>query len=203
MKLKLEMVESVAVLTVSESVVMQDIQILKAGLAKLFSSNKKKVLLDLRPVAESTLTDEVRLQLALIASWATSQDAQVFNVSLLEGVGHTNEREAGVKLFDNPLARVTVSETQLTAQVRAAQKRKEEAEKKLNADPASAQLKELRRQNRELLRTIDGLEHSITRLMKGRKGPYASDSDEKKWKELQATVVGVLEQKKLMPAGAK
>jgi hypothetical protein len=203
MKLKLETVEGVAVLTVSETLVMQDIQILKAGLSKLFAAEKKKVVLDLRAVAEATLNEEVRLQLAMLPSWAQTVDAQVLNVSLLEAVGQAPEREAAIKLFDNPLTRVAINETKLAAQVRSFQRRKDELEKQLSSDPASAGLKELRKQNKDLIQQTRVLQDEINRLMKGRRSPYPADAEGKKWKELNDTVLGIMNQNKMLQGGPK
>ncbi len=203
MKLKLEMVENVAVLTVSESIMMQDIQILKAGLTKLIAADKKKIILDLRAVAEATLGEDARLQLAMLPSWAQTQNAQVLNVSLLEAVGQAQEREAAIKMFDNPLSRVAINETKLAAQVRSFQKRKDALEKQLANDPAAAKLEELRKQNKELGLLTQGVQDEIARLMKARRAPYSSEADDKRWKELYGTVLGVMEQKGMLKGGAK
>jgi hypothetical protein len=199
MKLKLEIEQGIAILSVTESVGPQDVLVLKAGLTKLIQSGKKSILIDLtralKPGPESVIQE-----LASLPAWAQATDAQVIFASSLSQLGPSTTRDQALHSFNSSGAKLLSVEAKLVSQLTALQQKKTVAEQKLSGRAAEeGDLKTMRRENAELKKLVRTLEKQIRDLLKSRREPFLSPITQPQIDAAQRTIINVLKQEGTIP----
>ena len=200
MKLKLEVEQGIAILSITETVASQDILVMRAGLSKLFQSGKKSVLLDLTQMSRSSATEAILHELMTVPGWANGSDAQVIIASSVAGFGQAQSRQQGVQLFNSSGAKLLASEAKLASQLRALQDQKSAAEQNLGSRGSlDADVRSLKRENAELKQLIKNLEKQIKQLLKSRTEPFESAITRPQTDAIHKTIANVLKQEGLIP----
>jgi hypothetical protein len=173
MKLKLETQDAVTVLVVTEAVETSHIPILKAGLAKLFQTGKKTILLDFSQVAEKDFKDpSLFQQIAELRGWSQLSDAQVIVVSAIQNLGHAPSREAGIQLLSSPVGQLQALESKLQAEYKMLEAKKAALQQKVGASTTDDQ-KKLLAENSRLKKEIAQTEKLCRKFLKSRnKDPF-------------------------------
>lgn len=199
MKLKLEAMEGVTILSVSDFIGTQHLPVLKAGLTKLFQSGKKTVLVDLCALGEEAFQPlEVTQDIAALRSWALENGGHLVIASPVPSLGDAASREQALQALSSPLGRLQALEARLQTQLRALEARKDEIEKRVTAmDQAGGDVRALRRENGELKARIADFERQIRSRLETRTHPAESQAG--KFEIASRILVSVLEQEGVLP----
>ena len=203
-KLKLEMQQNVAILSVLESVVVQDVAVLRAGLNKIFQSGRKSVVVDLTGLSEGSLGDGAASELVQLGAWAASLEGQVIIASPIAAVGQAPDREKAVALLGTNIAKLLANEARLNSQIKTLQARKAQLEKALGAAQGGGtqDAQALKQEAYRLKQLVESLESQIKLLMKDRKDPFLpNDTLAKKRDTLNDTVISILRERGMIPNG--
>ena len=196
MKLKLQVEDDVTVLAVTETVDPAQLPVLKAGLNKLFQSEKRLVILDLMAVPDSNLLhpDVVSAILAL-PGWAKEQAAHLQVVSSAATVATAPSLADAIRALKNPLTKLLLLEAKLEKQLKALEKQKNDISQKVEtATAGKSDLKMLRHENSAFKNTVAILEDYIQVNLRKRTQPVTSGALKLKQENLRNLLVTVLEQ---------
>ena len=127
MKLKLSHQEGIQLLAVTESLLPQEISILRAGILKILHSDAPGLILDLSHArVDSNFISQVRAE-------TQSLPTPLIIVSTQEGVGDVPTVQEGLARLNSPLKRLLTRESQVNQQITASEATKKELEFKLNS----------------------------------------------------------------------
>jgi len=195
LKLKMETDDDVTILTVSESVELPHFAILKAGLKKLFSSEKKVILLDLNSAEPACLKKpEIVYEIVALPKWAQDCAAQVIVISSVSELGGTPTRDEALKTLKSPIGKLLSLETRLQAQLKILEQQKNEIVQKIGGKAGGPDPKALRRENSDLRRVITTLEENIQRYLAKRSNPHDSGAMKLRSETLKDLLLTILEQ---------
>ena len=193
MKLKLEVQEGITILSVTEDVQAQHGPILKAGIAKLFQSGKKSILLDLTAVTQ--LDEPAAKDIEAIRATAPELEGQLVVASPLEGLGQAPNREIAIKQINSPLFGLLATEAQLTAKLKRLDKQKNEFNEKLTSmKSADGDILKLRKENSDLKQMIRTLEKQVYKLLTVRIDSTKNDAITDRIAMVEKTVSEILVQ---------
>ena len=200
-KIKLESQENLTVLVVSETLQPSELPILRAGLAKLFQSGHKVVLLDLIAVPQQDLrTPEAIASIAGCRIFASEQGAQLVIASPVNGIGDVALRSEAVQQMNSPLGRLLALEKRLIAQIRKVEEHKSLLDGKMKTvEQTSGQVLNLRRENFELKRRLNELEKQVRHRFEARSLSYANELNRAKYEAAVRVLVSVMEQEGVLP----
>lgn len=180
MKLKLEETDGVAVLAVLPSgtrVTHAQVQVIKAGLKKLFESGKSPLVIDFTQIPEAEFEDKDLIQvLATLPGWALEHSALLAIASPIAGLGQAATRAEAIQIVKSPSIKLIAQEAQLKAKQTLLTKEKKELEQKLNSvTSGGGDIKALQKEQSDLKRIIQGLEKQLALMLKEDRKPFSSD----------------------------
>lgn len=201
MKLKLEAMDGITILSVSDFIGPQHLAVLKAGLLKLFQSGKKTVLMDLAGLAEESFQPlEVTQEIAALPSWALEQGGHLTIASPIPGLGDTPNREKAMDALTSPLGKMMALEARLMAQLKTIEAKKDEIEKRIaSMSEDSGDIRELKRENRDLKSRVADLEKQIRTRLETRTNVSESQLTASKIEAASRILISVLEQEGVLP----
>jgi hypothetical protein len=165
-KLKLEVQENIHILCITEDVLAQYAQMLKAGIIKLFRSGKKTILLDM---VNATQVDEAIIrELQVIANYAPEIDCQIVIASPITGFGHAPSRDLAIKMMTAPIFGLMSTEAKLQARIKKLEKSKTNLMERLAALKDATEIFQLTKSNTDLRTAIKALERKVQRLLNAR-----------------------------------
>lgn len=214
MKVKLDAIGAIKVLSILEDLPLAQIPIIRAGIQKILQSGADKLILDLSAIASAPddAWKNVRLLQALAPPGKiiiVAKKAEVADFSDLDSaLGHA--RGAGAPPPEAPAAATAPAasggapqseEAQLTAQKNSLTSRKKVLEAQITAANAKGDIKAMRQENTNLKKSIRYLESLIKSLMQERKAePFVAEAIGQKMTNLESVVTPVLVEKKLVRA---
>ena len=203
-KLKLEIDGDITFLVVSEAVDMKQLPVLKAGLKKLFQSNKKTIVLDFLAVPETCFQQDTAMtsEISQLPKWAQELGAQLLVASGADGVHGYASRQGALEYLQVEINRLLATENQLTHELAEAEQLKAEIRKKLDTNAAEiAKLKNLKKDHSRLKKEITQLEEAIQRQLARRIPPVETlMSIKQKNTTVRNLLITVLEQEGAIPA---
>jgi hypothetical protein len=192
-KLKLEMHNQVAVLTVSEGLTPKDGAILRAGLGKLIQSGKKVLLLDLVAVPIKDFDAGLAADLASLQGWAQDSEAQLLIASPAAKIGNAATRAEALHILESPLASLLAVEARLKSRADKLARLKAETEKLLAAgDAQGGDIRTVRQENGRLRKMNHAVEKRLEKLLATRKQDFVNDANRAKADALERTLVFLL-----------
>jgi hypothetical protein len=202
-KLKLEAQDYGMILSVTESISAQEIPVLRAGLGKIFQTQKNPVLLDLSQLPDAQLRNPQTLtQLLALKASSAAEDHELFVITPVERLGDAGTRDQGIALIRTPLARFIALESTLQLEVAELERQKGVLEKKLQAiDSGAGSLRKLRKENSDLRKRLSFVEPQVRSLLTARREPLASDPMTARLKAVERTLGSVLESQGILQAG--
>jgi len=198
-KLKLESIDEIKVLTVSEEITPQHAAVLQAGLTKLFSADETLVLLDLTGVSE--VNSETLIKIGELRMVAANMDATLAIASAIPGFGDATTREEVLTKLQSPLAKFLSNEAKLQAKFQRLTRKKEAVEQKLHQHGGhEEEIKDKKKRNSDLRANIRRLEAILKELSATREDePADTRALQMKATTLDQTLTAVLEQEGVLP----
>ncbi len=209
MKLKKNQTDSYTVLSVSESVALKDVQILKAGLIPLLASADRPVILDLNDAEvqhPEGAKELASLPQALLQGGApaplivrkSSKTPKIPELLCEETLGEAESKAASA------LGRLAFFEPTLQSRIRRLETEKNAAEARSKAaGGAAGELRAARAENARLKRLIQRLERALGRVAKTRTAPLSANSLLDRQEEIEKAIHGILKSQGLLPSGGK
>jgi anti-anti-sigma regulatory factor len=195
MKLKLETLNDLTVLNVSEDIKTGEPAILKAGLQKIITSGAKKVLVDF---TTATQIQEAEIQALAVLPTTLIGEAMVFFCGPQPQFTQAKTREEAVLAMESPLGQVLATENILKKKIELLNKLKAELAAKLaQSGGAENDVKSLKKDKSEL------------KILIQQTGTFLKDYVEKKteikptpgspeWESVKKTVHSILQTQKVI-----
>ncbi len=199
MKLKLEVQGDVTILSVSEEILPPHPSVLRAGIMKLFTSGKKKLLLDLTAI---TQVDEAPLrEIVALQNLTVEHDAQMAIASTLPGIGHAPSREEALKLMASQLFLLLATEKRLQIELQNLEKQRNDINTKLSGlKSGDTDAKSLKAENSAMKMLAKQFEKQIRVLLNARQDPKPVPAPiAAKMGAVQNILTGILEQEGVLP----
>lgn len=177
MKLKLDPTPNVLFLQITETVDLNQLTILRAGLAKILPTAKKPVILDLMPIAPADSDSRAFLLAAgSLMSWANQQGSKLLIVGPWPEEGHFPTRELAAEALSKPCGEMVIRERTIKDRVADLEYRKSQLETML-AERASknTDLRTLKAKFSTLSMQVTELDSQVHAYWDNRKPP-ADDS---------------------------
>jgi hypothetical protein len=169
MKLKLDTHGAVSVLSVSGPLAASDLDVLKAGLAKLQAQGQSPLLVDL---TQAQPDSRIRMRLLELYGASPSEQSILAIASPDAEIATAPSVKECLALLSSPSAKLLAQEARLKGLVARAKSLKAEISQKLNDTAAlGAEIKKLRRENSGLGAAITALETGIQNQLKNRRPP--------------------------------
>ena len=197
MKLRLVAKNGIPILVVTEDLSHQHAEVLKMGIAKLFQSGKRTIILDLTGVTHAEPVD-----LTDVAAFGLDTPEvrnQLIVASPIEGVGHAPNLLGALQLVGTPIAKLMATEAWLKNRFKTLEKKRVDLKALLEkAGPGSGEIKSLKMANGELKRLVGNLEQQIEQFLKDRKAPIRSDFLRINPASVEDTLKAILEQEGIL-----